>query len=990
MAIRKSPYKVNAEGIDEAFVLPKTVEPEEPIPPAIKLRKASRSDGTAAEAPEVGQAAADSLPEEPGRRASEAGQEEQEGPVPRSRSGRRTTARTSARTTAKTAGRTSDKASAKASGKTAAGTSGKASDKISDKPSGRTARTSARTAGKTAGRTSGRTAARTLARTRTQDDLSEPVTMTMEGSLAFPDPLRSAARKAALAQTPAVPNENLDEHLDERQEQATDPRLARQKLLAEANRAYMSKARSVTRQQQDLSLADLHEYTPNRSERTGFRPGAPMSQPPRPDFDMFAAVAAVSEQLERDGRLEGAHEEPHDPVPASSRAGVRSRKAPQSAAGRASDSAREIVSQPAARTVPRSRAAKAAINALLAASARGQRPVEEAESWADESLRLSQPGRAEVLTERKSGRSRKDRTSRLAGLNESPLRAALRDAAVPFAAATEEPDDLQDDPKDDPKDELRDDLREAPPAQDTAALPTEPVQSAQSVQPAQAEQAALLHESPADAGDTALVPAEEASVAPADPACADRDSASEDTGPAEAEAEAGNEDLETSGCDAGEDTEAESDAEALEDAEGEPEAGSEGESDEDAGSDAGILEDAEDAPDDVSAEADEPEDAPEDAPEDNPEDVSDDEADDMPATVEVGEDASVLPAGALSVSCADPDAGLDPALDAGAIAEDEEVTGDICDVNPFGWGEDTTPPGKVRFLHFYTWSTLPTRLVSLRDSRGHFLAPGYFAAIQATRSSAPVLGALREAALRRKWHLCIQQLIVPVVYPAVVPFRYWQHCTNPFAHTMVTLHYLHKKVAEEEIRRHFAMALPPGQRFTLNGISTLLLQNSDVFRQFFSNPANKSCRGIIWRDKAGKIFGSKFPQPARLVNYAILNPDWIIDAQPVAGGTDLIGPRARKNPKTCMERLRRLLVMDDAGLRRAIASEERRARKASEQSEAALNAQSAEYQDLHDGMEYVLGGDVLSSVRSAPAADSDTAARRTTRTRKTTAGRTRA
>ena len=978
MAIRKSPYKVNAEGIDEAFVLPRTVEPEEPLPPAIKLRKASRTDGDEEESlPEMAQK------EAPVQVEAALAQEGQEFPVSQSRTTGRTAARTSARTSGKTSEKTAGKTAAKKPAKTSARTQGKTSGKAAAKPSGRKSR---------------------AARATALGALEAPVTM--EGQ-AFPAPSRTVAETEAEPVVPSVSSE-VQEAVS-----------ARQRLLAEANRAYMSKARSVAGTPEDLSLADLHDATPNRSNRTGYRPDA---QTPRQEFDMFAAVSAMYEELK--GEQEPEPLRPHAHSRDLSRLALEKRKA----SGNASERDRELVSQPAARSVPRSQA-KAAINALLAANARGQRPVEEAESWADESLRLSQPGRAEVLTERKPGRSRKDRKHLLSGLNESPLGTALRDEAVPFAEAALDGEDLEDNQRDEP-DVWRDtaaepavlqqasvpsdaELQEAPvPAQDTVQEEEQDAQSAQSAQEDKTAQAVDRSTSPADLDEEGAVPAgtaaddaeaECASDAEADQRRSGKGSQAED----EAEAAPAPEDADAAvslvPAEVSEDLAAPADggAESCEDAVPAADAESEDVS-EDMQEDES-EEESDDESQDVSADA--PEDASEgefdDETGDEFRDASASEPDNDPALravgerLEIGEDRSAMD---LSVSCADPDAGLeqvleqglDSGLDSVSVPDDEEeITGDICDVNPFGWGEDTTPPGKVRFLKFYTWSTLPTRLVSLRDSRGHFLAPGYFAAIQATRSSAPVLGALREAALRRKWHLCIQQLIVPVVYPAVVPFRYWQHCTNPFAHTMVTLHYLHKKVAEEEIRRHFAMALPPGQRFTLNGISTLLLQNSDVFRQFFSDPANKSCRGIIWRDTAGKIFGSKFPQPARLVNYAILNPDWIMDAQPVAGGTDLIGARARKNPKTCMERLRRLLVMDDAGLRRAIASEERRARKAGERGEASSNEQPAEYQDLHDGMEYVLGGEVLSSERHSPAAEEEPSAR-TTRTRKSSSSRKKA
>ncbi len=262
-------------------------------------------------------------------------------------------------------------------------------------------------------------------------------------------------------------------------------------------------------------------------------------------------------------------------------------------------------------------------------------------------------------------------------------------------------------------------------------------------------------------------------------------------------------------------------------------------------------------------------------------------------------------------------------LDIGQEDESDLGDGSISDVNPYGWGTDSTPPGRVRFLRFYTWSPLPLRLVSLRDAQGHFLAPGYFAAVQATRSAGPVLATLRQNARRKGERLYVQQIFVPVVYPGVVPFRYWQHSTNPFDQTMVTLHYLHKKIAEDEIRRHFAQAIPNDKRFTIGTMARLLMDNRDVFKDFFTNPDNARCRGIIWRDSVELLLGDNLAHPGRIVTYAVLRPEWIVDAQPLDGARDLVG-NARKEPFTCLKRLASRIITDDAAMERALLHERRR------------------------------------------------------------------
>lgn len=282
---------------------------------------------------------------------------------------------------------------------------------------------------------------------------------------------------------------------------------------------------------------------------------------------------------------------------------------------------------------------------------------------------------------------------------------------------------------------------------------------------------------------------------------------------------------------------------------------------------------------------------------------------------------------------------VDAVLDAKA-QEDSLNDGALCEENPFGWGEGTTPPGRVRFLRFLTWSTSPTHLVSLRDTEGSFLAPGFFAAIQATRSATTVTDTLRQQARQKGIQLFMQSLFVPVVYPDVVPFRYWQHCTNPFDHTLVTLHYLHKKILESQVRRHFAGAIPKDRRFVMGDLSTLLLRNRTVFNDFFSDPANAQCRGIVWRGPAGTLLGQSFPHFTRLISYAILRPEWIMDAQPVSGAPDLIGDAARKSPATCLKRVQKLLITTEAALKTARLNEERRSeyKRRKEETEQAEDA----------------------------------------------------
>ncbi len=165
-------------------------------------------------------------------------------------------------------------------------------------------------------------------------------------------------------------------------------------------------------------------------------------------------------------------------------------------------------------------------------------------------------------------------------------------------------------------------------------------------------------------------------------------------------------------------------------------------------------------------------------------------------------------------------------------------------VNPYGWGLDSCPPGRVRFMRFYTWSFLSKRIISMRDISGRFLAPGCVACIQATRSAGPVIDALRQRARLTGTPFFIQQLFMPVVYPGVSPFRYWQHCANPFDQNLVTLHQMHKKLAETQLRAHFPDALPPGVRFTISTIPDHLLEHRRCFRNFLTIPPTPWCEAF--------------------------------------------------------------------------------------------------------------------------------------------------
>ncbi len=255
----------------------------------------------------------------------------------------------------------------------------------------------------------------------------------------------------------------------------------------------------------------------------------------------------------------------------------------------------------------------------------------------------------------------------------------------------------------------------------------------------------------------------------------------------------------------------------------------------------------------------------------------------------------------------------------------EDGEGEILEKNPLGWGPETTPPGRVRFLHFYTWSSLPLRLVSLRDFRGHFIAPGCFAALQVNRASMELVAALRQAALQNGIPLYVHMLFVPVVYPDPVAYGDWQRCTNPYSQSVASLQFVHPKVCEAETRRLFGDDFFAEKRFSFPYLSTQFLKQPEIFARFFADPANAACRGIIWRDAISKVFGRNFPKPGRLVSYAVLRPEWIVDARPVGGEGDLLTV-VRRDAAARLTRLARILVLDSKGLRRARESEERRQR----------------------------------------------------------------
>lgn len=264
--------------------------------------------------------------------------------------------------------------------------------------------------------------------------------------------------------------------------------------------------------------------------------------------------------------------------------------------------------------------------------------------------------------------------------------------------------------------------------------------------------------------------------------------------------------------------------------------------------------------------------------------------------------------------------------------------------NPWGEGIGSVPAGRVHFVRFYTWTTLSAHVCSLRNEDGDFLAPGFVTALQDTRSAQPILNAMRESAMKRGWNINIQMLFVPVVYPERAGFRLWKQVANPFDHNLVYLYYLLKNNALEMVEDHFRLGIETSRQ--MRNLATSLIKKENAFRDFFADERHANCHGLVLRDAAGIFFGKSFPNSGRLINYCVLRPEWIVDIKPVAGAPDVLD-KARKDPKTCLARIRKVLVTTTEELNKARASEERKAKKAGiEQKENNIV--------LEDGLECIL------------------------------------
>ena len=250
----------------------------------------------------------------------------------------------------------------------------------------------------------------------------------------------------------------------------------------------------------------------------------------------------------------------------------------------------------------------------------------------------------------------------------------------------------------------------------------------------------------------------------------------------------------------------------------------------------------------------------------------------------------------------------------------------------------------MHFVRFYTWTTLSAHVCSLRNEDGEFLAPGFVTALQDTRSAQPILNAMRESAMKRGWNINIQMLFVPVVYPERAGFRLWKQVANPFDHNLVYLYYLLKNNALEMVEDHFRLGIETSRQ--MRNLATSLIKKENAFRDFFADERHANCHGLVLRDAAGIFFGKSFPNSGRLINYCVLRPEWIVDIKPVAGAPDVLD-KARKDPKTCLARIRKVLVTTTEELNKARASEERKAKKAGiEQKENNIV--------LEDGLECIL------------------------------------
>ncbi len=297
---------------------------------------------------------------------------------------------------------------------------------------------------------------------------------------------------------------------------------------------------------------------------------------------------------------------------------------------------------------------------------------------------------------------------------------------------------------------------------------------------------------------------------------------------------------------------------------------------------------------------------------------------------------------------ADDDADDDADADADAVIPSRIGVGTVGE-NPWDEGAGTSPEGRVHFMHFYTWNTLQGHIVSLRNDQGVFQVPGYVTAIQDTRAAGPILASIREAAIRRGWELSIQKLFVPVVYPVHAVFRQWKQTANPFEQNIVYLHYLLQNNDIQQLNAHISLEEETETR-PMRTYYTALLESASAVKDFFADPRHASCHGLVLRDAANLFFGRKFPNGGRLINYAILRPEWIVDVRPVAGSPDLLG-RARRDPRTSLARIRKLLVTSDGELTKARAAETRRLKR------EGLDSTAMETRSVYDdGLDYILNG----------------------------------
>lgn len=326
--------------------------------------------------------------------------------------------------------------------------------------------------------------------------------------------------------------------------------------------------------------------------------------------------------------------------------------------------------------------------------------------------------------------------------------------------------------------------------------------------------------------------------------------------------------------------------------------------------------------------------------------------DEMPAEAEQTETVATSGDGAADSADA-AETASEFAVDEAADDDDEVIPEQVgigaVGENPWGEGAGTSPEGRVHFMHFYTWNTIPGSIVSLRTEQGDFLAPGFVTAIQDTRAAGPILTSVREAAMKRGWELCIQKLFVPVVYPVKAVFRHWKQAANPFEQNIVYLHYLLQSNDTAQLSEHFNLGVEAEIR-PMSTYYSALLNSTNALRLFFEDERHACCHGLVLREAASLFFGRKFPNGGRLINYAILRPEWIVDVRPVAGAPDLMG-RARWDPRTSLCRIRKLLVTNDEELEKARITEERRLKR------EGIAPETREGRSVYnDGLDCILNG----------------------------------